>query len=174
MKKITFILLMMVGLSVSYAKDKGPKVDVKDDTVTIDDKSVFILEKVKGSNPGVRNYFIEELNGKKLAFIKYESYKDPKEVESANPEGNVNYYQITFIESKQTAEIRFYLKVNKLAEFLLEQKLIQNGTISEESENEFILVNGNPYAMKRKELNGGNTIIINQEQAPKKGVTIGW
>ncbi len=175
MKKITFILLMMLGLSFSYGKDKGPKVDVSEDTVSVDGKNVFILEKVKGSMPGIRNYFIEELNGKKLAIIKYEEYKDQKEVKSANPNGNVNYYQITFMESKQTAEFLFYLKQNKLAEFLVEQNLIKDGTISEDSENEFVLVNGNPYAMKRKELGGGNTIIINEQApAPKRGVTIGW
>jgi len=169
MKKLLLIAFLTIGAISSYAKDKGPKIDVNNDTVTVDGKNVFILETVK-AGMGIRNFFIENLAGKKLAFLKFESYKDPKEVSSANPNGNVNYFHITFLESKQTAEIRYYVKQNKLAEFLLEQKLVQDGVITEEAEQEFILINGNSYSMKRNELGGNGTIIINNNTTPKNGV----
>ncbi len=168
MKQFLLMMLFAMCITTSYAKDKGPKVDVNNDTVTVDGKNVFILEPMK-AGLGIRNYFIKDLSGKKLAFLKYESYKDPKEISSGNPNGNVTYLQYTFLESKQTAETRYFLKQNNLAEFLIEQKLVQDGVITEEAEQEFILVNGNPYTLKRNELGGNSTIIINNT-TPRNGV----
>ena len=61
-----------------------------------------------------------------------------------------------------------------MAEILVKQNLVQNGAISNESEQEFILVNGTPYSKKRSEMDGGKTIIINNNStpAPRNGINI--
>lgn len=169
MKKLLLLTIITLSIVTSYAKDKKPEVDIKEDTVLVDGKASFIFEKVKYT-PGVFNYFVKDLTGKKLAFLKFYSFKDTKEISSSNPNGNVNYYEVTFMESNQKAEIPIYARQIKMAEFLVRQNLIQNGTITADSEQEFIMVNGNPYTLRRNEL-GGNTIIINNSNpTPRNGV----
>lgn len=171
MKKIILLALIALSVVTSYAKDKKAGVEIKDDSVLVDGKASFIFEKIKYL-PGTFNYFVKDLSGKKLAFLKFYSYKDPKEISSANPNGNVNYYEVTFLESNQKAEIPVYARQIKMAELLVRQNLIQDGTITEESEQEFILVNGNAYSQKRNELGNNSTIIINNNTNPtqKNGV----
>lgn len=171
MRNFVFVLFLAISVSTSFAKDKKPEVELKEDTVLVDKKAEFIFEKIKYS-PGVFNYFIKDLSGKKLAFLKFYNFKDPKEISSANPDGNVNYYEVTFLESNQKAEILFYPRHIKMAEFIVKQNLVKDGNISEEAEQEFILVNGNAYSLKRNELGNNSTIIINNNTnpAPRNGV----
>lgn len=172
MKKILFAALIASSIVTSYAKDKV-SVDIKDDTVFVNEKASFIFEKTKYL-PGTFNYFVKDLSGKKLAFLKFNDYNDPKERSSSNPDGRETYYEVTFLESNNKAEIPAYARQIKMAEFLVKQNLVQNGTISKESEQEFLLVNGTPYSQKRSEMGNGNTIIINNNStpAPRNGINI--
>lgn len=157
MKQFLLVILFVLSIASSYGKDKGPKVDIKEDTILVDGKPNFVLEKVKSNFPPISNFYIKELNGKKLAFIQY------------NDKYGENYYVFTFLESKQTAETRYIIRYKSVAEYLLESKLVQNGTITKESEDEFILVNGNSFSSKYN--NNGNTIIINNSNpTPRNGV----
>ena len=146
---------------------------MKEDTVLVSGKVEFLFEKVKYL-PGTFNYFVKDLRGKKLAFLKFYDYNDPKEISSANPKGRITYYEVTFLESSQKAEIPAFARQAKMAELLAKQNLVQNGIISKESEQEFILVNGTPYSKKREEMNGGNIIIIHNNSTPvqRNGINI--
>lgn len=165
MKQFLLIALFAICITTSYAKDKKVDVDIKEDTVFVDGKASFIFEKMKYL-PGTFNYFVKDLANKKLAFLKFYDFNDPKEISSANPKGRVTYYEVTFLESKQKAEIPAYARQVKMAEILVKQNLIIDGTITEESEQEFILINGNPYSLQRNELGNNGTIIINNNSNP--------
>lgn len=167
MKKIILLLSLFVSITMVQAKDKGPKVDMNGDTVTVDGVNQFIFEKIKPV-PGIYNYYIKSLDGKKLAFLKFQDYHDPKEISSANPNGRVSYYEVTFLESNQIAEIMVYARQIKMAEYIVKLNLVKNGEITPEAEQEFIMVNGREYSRKRNELNGGNTIIINNSEPEPK------
>ncbi len=167
MKNICLLLFSLFCFVTIQAKDKGPKVDMNGDTVTVDGKNAFIFEKVKPM-PGVFNYFIKSLAGKKLAYLKFQDYNDPKEISSANPNGRQTYFEVTFLESNQIAEIPAFARQIKMAEFIVKQNLVKDGDISADAEQEFILVNGREYSRKRNELNGGNTIIINNPESEPK------
>ena len=172
MKHLLLVVLLVAGFATSFAKEKSA-VEIKEDSVLVDGKVSFVFEKVKYL-PGTFNYFVKDLSGKKLAFLKFNDYNDPKEVSASNPSGRQTYYEVTFLESSQKAEIPAYARQIKMAEFLVKQNLVQNGTISKDSEQEFILINGTPYSKKREEMNGGNTIIINNNStpAPRNGINI--
>jgi hypothetical protein len=163
MKNILFAVILFMGIHSMQAKDKT-EIDIKDDSVLVNGKVAFLFEKIKYL-PGTFNYFVKDLSGKKLAFLKFYDYNDYKEISSANPKGRVTYYEVTFLESGQKAEIPAFARQLKMAELLVKQNLVQDGTISKESEQEFILVNGTPYSKKRSEMDGGNTIIINNNSA---------
>ncbi len=170
--KYLLLVTLLVMEFLSFAKDKA-SIEIKEDSVFVDGKVYFVFEKVKYL-PGTFNYFIKDLSGKKLAFLKFNDYNDPKEISSANPEGRETYYEVTFLESSQKAEIPAYARQIKMAEFIVKQNIVQNGTISKDSELEFILINGTPYSKKREEMNGGNTIIINNNSTPvtRNGINI--
>lgn len=170
MKKFLLMMLLAIGITTTYAKDKKPEVDMKEDTVLVDGKPEYILERIKSNTPTVSNFYVKELNGKKLAFLQYNSYTDPNLISQYNRTGNVSYYVITFLESKQTAEIRYVIRYKSMAAYLIETKLIQNGTITKEAEDEYVLVNGHTFSAN-KPTNNGNTIIINNNTTtPKNGV----
>ena len=172
MKNILFAVILFLGMHSIQAKDKT-EVDIKDDSVLVDGKASFIFEKIKYM-PGTFNYYVKDLSGKKLAFLKFYDYNDYKEISSANPKGRVTYYEVTFLGSGQKAEIPAFARQVKMAEILVKQNLVQNGAISNESEQEFIMVNGTPYSKKRSEMDGGKTIIINNNStpAPRNGINI--
>jgi hypothetical protein len=171
MKKTSAILLLLLIISLSFSKENKHKVSIDEDTVSVDGKPLFLITKFKGS-VGSINYFVKDLQNKKLVFLQSNSYKDPKEVSSSNPTGNVVYFEVTFMESGAKAEIPLFMRQSKVAEFLVREELMPDGILTEESEKQFILVNGQPYSKKRAEL-GGNTIIINNnDESPRNGLNI--
>lgn len=162
---------MMSICASAFSKEAKHEVDVKDDTVIVDGKPWFILEKLKAGF-GTANYYLKSLAGKKLAYLKLESYKDPKEVDGKyNPDGVVKYYIITFLEDEQTSEMPAFARQSKIAEHLVKMELMPNGVLTDDTEHEFILVSGHSYQQKRNELGGNGTIIINNTNpAPSNGV----
>ncbi|MDB5229143.1 MAG: hypothetical protein JWN78_3336 [Bacteroidota bacterium] len=171
MKKM-FLIALMTFCASAFSKEVKHKVDVKDDTVIVDEKPWFILEKLKAGF-GTANYYLKDLTGKKLAYLKMESYKDPKEVDyKYNPDGVVKYYIITFLEDEQTSEMPAYARQSKIAEHLVKMELMPNGVLTDDTEHEFILVSGHSYQQKRNELGGNGNIIINNnntDQTPRNG-----
>jgi hypothetical protein len=180
MKKITFILLMMLGIVISYGKDKKPKYEIEDDTVYFDKKSIFILESLKKSKFDSKDYYLKDLQGNKLALIQSDCYTDPtrpttvdrSKFPSSPPYLTSCYNTITFLNSKKVADFSYHYKQVKLAEFLVECGLVKNGTISQVDEDEFILINGNKNAEEKAQKLGRNTIIINNTAPARNGVNI--
>ena len=156
MKKIVFIALVALSITTSYAKDKVPKIEVKDDTVMVDKKAVFILAQFK--NGSAVNYFVKDLSGTKLLFLQENDYVNtnrPNPNYSKFPNGprylSTYYFEVTFLESKEKAEIE-YFKQSKLAEFIVKSGLIVDGKITKDKEEEFILINGNKFSEEKSRL----------------------
>ena len=82
MKNILFAAILFIGMHSIRAKDKT-EVDIKDDSVLVDGKASFIFEKIKYM-PGTFNYYVKDLSGKTLAFLKFYDYNNYKEISSAN------------------------------------------------------------------------------------------
>ncbi len=168
MKNALILVSLFLGLNSIQAKDKKPKVDVADDTVTIDEKASFILDPIKKAKFEAREYFLKDLSGKKLALIQSDCYDDPTR---PNPDRykypyasqylNTCFSTITFLSDKKVADFNYYHKQVKLAEFLIESGLIKNGSVSAEDEDEFVMVNGTKNTEEKAQKLGGNTIIIN-------------
>lgn len=182
MRNILIIALLFAGMSSLMAKDKKPKVDMKDDTVTLDDKALFILDPIKKPKFEAKDYYLKDLSGKKLAIIQSDCYSDPTRPNPdrykypyANPYLNTCFSTITFLADKKAADFRYYMKQGKLAEFLVESELVKNGTIAQEDEDEFILINGLKNTEEKNQKLGGNTIIINNNSSTpiqKNGINI--
>ncbi|MDB5229142.1 MAG: hypothetical protein JWN78_3335 [Bacteroidota bacterium] len=123
----------------------------------MDGTPVFKFERIKiPFLLGYSNYFIKDLQDKKIAFAKYQS----------------NYYELTFIESGLKAEIDMVYKPLALAKYLITYDLVQDGKITDESIEEFVLIIGQRFSQR---YNGSSTIIINNTEpspAPKNGVNI--
>jgi len=178
----TIIFLHFTATIILQAKDKHPKIDIIDDTVTVDNKPSFILSPIKKPKFEAKDYYIKDLTGNKLALIASDCYSDPTKPNPnrykypyADPYLNTCFSTITFLDDKKSADFRFYLKQSKLAEFLIESGLIKNGRISPEDKDEFILINGLKNTQEKNQKLGGNTIIINNNtSAPvqRNGINI--
>ncbi|MFN8281587.1 MAG: hypothetical protein U0U67_00130 [Chitinophagales bacterium] len=149
-----FILLFVFSTIVTLAKNKGSKVDLNNDTVTVDNKPVFVLEKHKEGT--MSDYYVVDLNGNKLMFLKANFYVKEFKLNPTNTRPpslptykTVAYFEITFLESKQKTEIRHYIQ-SSLAKFLVKSGLIADGKIVKDIEEEFILENGNRFSEERK------------------------
>jgi hypothetical protein len=176
MKKLLLLAIITLSIVTSYAKDKGPKITVEDDTVFIDKKAIFILSEIKKAKFETKDYFLKDLSGKKIALLQSDCYEDPTSLNpyygkspSAPKYNNSCYTKITFLESKNTADFNYYHKKVKLAEFLVECGLVKNGAIAQEDEEEFILIHGNKNVEEKNQKLGGNTIIINNNTTPSTG-----
>jgi hypothetical protein len=172
MKKMFSLLLFQFFSIACFAGKEKSGVEIVNDTVFLNTEKIFILEKIS-IGFGQVNYYVKNTSGQKLAFIKLITYTDPSYITSSNPKGNASYFEITFLKSGQKAEFLPIVKESKLAMFLISQNLFVNGTITEESEKEFILLNGNEFSRERNELNHGNTIIIQENNTtPTNGLNI--
>ena len=153
MKKSTLTLLLIFIISFSYSKDKD-KVVLKNDTVYVNKKPSFILEVI--DNGVDRLYYLKNLSGKKLVFFKSNYFYDPLNLNPnpySPPNSNTFYLEVNFLESKQKTEINYYRPI-VLAEYIVKSNLVSDsGEITIESENEFILHNGNRYTDRKNELN---------------------
>ena len=139
MKKTIFILLMMFGFFISFGKDKGPKIEVINDTVFIEGKSICLFEKTKAN--GLRSFYLKDLENNKIAFF--------QELENYRHFENYNYYyEITFIKSISKAEIPADGKPKTTIKYLIDYGLIADGKITDESEKEFVLIVGQKYSQK--------------------------
>jgi|JI6StandDraft_1071083.scaffolds.fasta_scaffold10858_3 hypothetical protein len=151
MKKIVFIALVALSISTAYAKDKGPKIELNDDTVLVDKKPVFILETQNKKKGALTDYAVKDLNGTKLLYltINFYSYNFGYNASGAPSFNTVTYFEVTFSDSEQKAEFKHY-RQPKLAEFLVDSGLIESGKIAKDKEEEFILENGTEFSEIRK------------------------
>src|SRR6218665_813204 len=147
-----FLFAAFIGLSfTTFAQ----KVNVKDDIIYVDDAEFALIEKMGG---GKYDYTIKSLDGTALMFWQFQEYNNPKEVNNSNPQGRVTYFSITFYNDKQQCEADPMATKKGIAKYIVDHHLIQNGTINQEAENNFVLIHGKK--LDRKQRNAGSTVII--------------
>ena len=171
MKKNVKNFIMLVALTCSsfalysqeFTYDKTTQI-VSDGTTNL-----FKLESVKSStNYGFEDFFIKNMDGTDLIYIKVDEYNDPKKVSNSSPNGRTIYFEVTFLNDNTKAEINHYARNKKVAEIIYLAKLIVNGQLDTEAQNKFIMVNGTRFSKRRDEINNkNNTIIINNNTQPE-------
>jgi hypothetical protein len=155
MKKVLLALILAVS-SAAFAQKQ--KVTVEDDIIYVDGVEYATMEKKGSASP---TYTIKSLAGAALMSWQFYEFNDPKEVENANPQGRVTYYQVTFFGDKQQCEIKPTMVTQKgVAKCIVENELLKDGIIDQEAENNFVLINGMKFT-QQKQNTGGTTIIIN-------------
>jgi len=151
MRKILSILICLVALGASAQKEKvDVDYDKKTGVVTVNEAPVFkVVEERSSTFPGMKDYTIESLEGKKLMILIFNSYKDYHEVSQYNKDGSVSYYEIAFLnENKDKAEIRqnFFKSIMKL---IYTNDLIKDGKLDKEAVDVFVMKNGNKFSELR-------------------------
>lgn len=154
----TLLLTFIICIS-SAAFSQKQKITVEDDVIMVDGTPYAKLEK---KNPAAPTYTVKSLDGTVLMNWQFLDFNDPKEVTSGNPSGRVTYFQVTFFGDKQQCEINPPMANSKaIAKCIVENDLIAGNTINQESENNFVLVNGMKFSQQKQTTGGGNVIIIN-------------
>ena len=152
MKKRLFTFLLFVCSSQLFF---AQKVTVKKDLVSVDETPVFTM--VSTSYPNA--YTLYNLNNEKLAYFFAQFYSDPRQINNANPQGKVSYFEITFFnEAMDKCEIRIVGFKKHLAELIISEGLVKNGKLDEAAVKQFCRINGMKFSEDRK--NAGTTVII--------------
>ena len=149
---ITIFLLFFTFNSFSQLR----KVTVKKDIVSVNDVPVFTL--VSTSYPDA--YTLYNLNNEKLAYFFAQFYSDARQINNANPQGRVGYFEITFFnEAMDKCEIRSVGFKKQLAELIISEGLVKDGKLDETAVKQFCRINGMKFSEDRK--NTGTIIIKN-------------
>ncbi len=152
MKKIVlFIQIMMISFIVNAQKAKI-EYDSKTNKVSVNGVESFKMERFDCGFGMLDCHFdVFDKDGKKVIRINYRDFKSPVEVSKYNPEGNVQYYEFIFLESKQKAEINYVgITVEKVAKSIISNNLIVDGKLDVAAVDEFILSNGTPFSERVK------------------------
>lgn len=159
---IVFVVSLTVSSSVFAQKQK---VEItKEDICTADGTPVFKLFKTPSNTiPGYKDAILADLAGHKLAIFQTNELPNP-----AMSTGKEPYYEVTFLATGAKCEIRWFMKMEKLAENILEAGLVKNGELDDQAAQEFIIINGTKYTQRRNAMNPQpQTIIIQQQPAPQ-------
>ncbi|MBN8701452.1 MAG: hypothetical protein J0M08_00140 [Bacteroidetes bacterium] len=177
-KKIFLTLISLLFIANVFAGGKL-KYDKETGIVSNETGSLFKVSKLKSKTLyGCEDYYIQNLEGKDLIFVKTREYSDPNEGKSANTNGNVLYREITFLNTNSITEVSYYfMKSIKNIEFVYEDKLIADGDLDNNAVERFIRQNGMPHTKRQNEINNRNDVIIINNTAPaapqpKNGVNI--
>lgn len=87
-----------------------------------------------------------------LIVFKFTSYKDPRLVSQANPNGTQNYYEIKFFSDPVLESECQHMFLKSLVTMVYDKKLIADGALNLEKVKEFIVINGNTFSRRRAEL----------------------
>lgn len=150
------LLIAIAALSLSFVTGDKDKYDVKDNVATLNGNPIFRMDyKDKWSE----DFKLQTLDGKNVAFFKFESFNDKNAAETGNPEGRVIYYDILFFESGQKCEMSARFTKKNLVKELHYHKLVSGNEINEDNIKSFILIHGTKFSEQRKT---SPTIIINK------------
>lgn len=153
MKKVLFLGLLLAVSIFGQAQ----KVSVDDDVIKVNDAEYAKIKKSKGLKV---DFTISGLDGTELVFFKFCEFNNPNKVSKSNPEGRVTYYEVTFLKSGQKCEVDCNATKKGVAKAVVENKLIKDNVVDEESERNFILKNGTKFSEEMKAANGPKVIII--------------
>lgn len=149
------ILITSILLSLFTFNAFSQEIKVKKDIVSIDGTPLFKM--ISTNYPDA--YTLYNLNDEKLAVFNALFYNDPKQVTSANTQGRIGYFDITFFnEAMDKCEIRIVGFKKQLAELIVSEGLIKDGKLNETAVQQFCRVNGMKFSEAQK---SNTTIIIN-------------
>lgn len=156
MKYLVSILLFSLITSIGFAQK--PKVEVKGDTIKVNEVASFIMEDKNLGN----QYLVKDLSGNLIISMMYQKYYDSNRISNANKDGSVTYIEVTFMGTGNIAEFQpFGMGKKMLAKQVLEHDLMVNGQPSEQGEMNFCKMYGRKFTAERNRLANPNVIIIN-------------
>lgn len=151
----TSLLLILSILLISPAFAQKKKVQIKKDIVYVNKVPQFKLEYTIRTN----SITIYNLKDKKLMLCRALEYNDETARTSANPDGAITYYSITFFnEDMNQCEIPYNGLKKALAMDILDNNLIDNGELNQIAVQQFIKIYGFKFS---EDKNSSTTIIIN-------------
>jgi hypothetical protein len=148
MKKILTAILLLTAISTFAQKEKvDVDFDKKTGIVTINDVPAFKAIGEKSSfAPGMKDWTIQNLEGKPLFILVYSWFQDYHSVSKSNPSGNVSYYEVKFLDNqKSNCEIsnNFFKSILAL---IYRNGLIKDGKLDSEAVDLFVTKNGNKFS----------------------------
>ncbi|CAN5917299.1 hypothetical protein BH11BAC7_BH11BAC7_14960 [soil metagenome] len=155
MKKYCVLILLFLTATLTVSAQKQ-KITLDDDTIMVDGQQYGILEKKMGVG---FHYTVRSMDGKELMYLLFLEFNDPSEINSANPKGNVPYFEVTFLGSGKKCEIPTATKKG-LAKMIVENNLLKGNDVDAEAEKRFILINGTKFSEQKQSLQGPKVIII--------------
>ncbi len=134
---------------------QNQKISVKKDLVSLNETPVFKMTSTTYPDA----YTVSNLEGVKLIYFNAYFYNSPSQVTSANSNGRIGYFDVTFFnESMDKCEIRIVGTKKALAEQIISEGLIKEGKLDDIAVIQFCRINGMKFSEEQK----GTTIIINQ------------
>ena len=155
MRTTLLFLLSILFLSTSFAQKE--KVKIKKDIVYIDDVPQFKMEYTVRTN----TITILNLDDKKIAIFRALSYNDESARTGGNPDGSINYYDVTFLnEDTDKCEAPNNGLKKALALDIIDNNLIENGELNETAVKLFVKINGSKFSEAKSR--STTVIIINK------------
>ncbi len=131
------------------------KIKIKEGIATVDGVAYIKFDRVDAmaSSAAGLNADREEI------FVQWLNYKDPNQVQPSNPQGNVSWVELNFIDFDLKCEIANQIPRN-VVKVMYENKLYVDGVLNRENVERFVKKYGTRYSSNRP---GGNiNIIINK------------
>jgi hypothetical protein len=168
---------------IIYSLSLAQKVKTKKEIVIVDGKE-FLKAKEDGVSRG--SYIISSLGGQELFYLKFNDYKDPKEVDyKYNQTGAVIYFDVLSADLNTSyfeSDVQYGNPFGTTKPYDIFVKILFNGkainidgTINQDKLEIISKKLGFKYSKQRDELgsasNGSNTVII-QESRPRNGFNI--
>jgi hypothetical protein len=123
---------------------KKNKVIISNDTVFNHGQAYAVLKKIKKS-PFVFDYVLSSLQGKELVYFKRESVNTQVTNDNGHTEKKY-YFLVVFIQSGKTCELE--INTSRLKNFIVENNLITNNELNNESEKKLLQIHGNTISAK--------------------------
>jgi hypothetical protein len=149
------VLIVLAAFSLSFMAGDKEKYDVKDGIATVNGKPIFRMEY---KDKWATDLKLQTLDGKDVAFFKYEMFRDKNAITQANPEGKVHYYDVLFYESGAKCEMSAAYTKKGLARELHYHNLVLENVVNYDAIKTFVMIHGTKFSEQRR---GGTTVIIN-------------
>lgn len=156
-------LLSLLLFSAFATAAQKVEVDKKSGLITVDGQAAFYL-KPKKKVLWQSDYALENLDGKELAYLKAE--EGQKWNNTTDKYETTTFYGITFSQSGNYCQIRNYNSfsvVKSLAREIAAARLVQNGVISPEAEQKFVVMHNGSFL---KDPNAAPAVVVNVGSQP--------
>lgn len=159
MKHVFLIACLLISAGTVFSQGKEKK---GDDEFVFDKKAgtvkdlsgnlLYNIDYVKSVTVIGNDYYFKNKDGKMLMVFKFVTYKDPRLVSQANPQGNQNYYEIKFFTEPVMESECQNMFLKGLVKLVQNKQLVTDGALNIEKVKEFVVINGNTFSRRRAEL----------------------